>query len=219
MTNKTWTRGMFALGDGAACEGYSRGETWNGFACPVLTRAGCETLASEGAGVTFDGEVLTFPYEDEREIFTSRTIVVDGTPLRVWDCGAGAYCWAYVNEECLALMVPALLYSHEALVLHVVDGERTTSEGASDLKAWAKVRPDLERLAGLLVPADDHEAWVVAEVAERRSFDNRLDEVLVELLTSGVITRAQVAAAIDAVEAADDAERERRAPCTGRACE
>lgn len=100
MTNKTWTRGMFTLGEGPTCEGYSQGEYWNGFACPVLTRAGCEALAADPVrGVTFDGEVLTFPYEDERETFTSRTIVVDGTPLRVWDCGAGAYCWVEEDES------------------------------------------------------------------------------------------------------------------------
>lgn len=121
----------------------------------------------------------------------------------------------YVRGEYLSLEVPAHLYAHESLVLHPTDDGWTTIEGVDNAKARVKARADLERLAGLLVPADDHEAWVLVE-ADRRGFSSRHDELLVQLLATGVITRAQVAAAMDVVDARSEA---RHAPCTGRACE
>ena len=86
----------------ATFEGYTNGDTWNGFACPYFEKDVAESIlkASEDNGYQwrYDPEQDVFlvqskddPPEYEPEEYQGQTISIDSKEVRVY--GIGTYSW------------------------------------------------------------------------------------------------------------------------------
>lgn len=94
---------LFELEDSPQFEGYTDGQRWNGWACPVMTRNQClvamayfNSLETEPL-VWFEGDKLAFRsgYDDEPVYYLDPLIqLVDGQP--VWPFGDG-WIWDEVK--------------------------------------------------------------------------------------------------------------------------
>ncbi len=108
-----YTRGIFTI-DGleGPYEGYSTGERWNGWACPVFERSVAERIAESystqgdrdgfesNSRAWYDPEADSFWVSDENDIpedgplaFGSLTIIVAGRPVEVYPFGTRYWTW------------------------------------------------------------------------------------------------------------------------------
>lgn len=84
-------------------DGWTRGETWNGFACPLFDEATTRSVVrdlnasgdgraslDEGTGVV---SVLDDDYPGEPERFGPEVVEVEGRPVRLWAIGAMVWAW------------------------------------------------------------------------------------------------------------------------------
>lgn len=112
----------------------------------------------------------------------------------------------YGKEGVIEVLAPQYLYRHEGLVLH---SSSTSPTGYGSAQGPDKaLDADMVRLLSLLEPVDlrkDHQAWLV-DFCERKHFDRRQDEILLELLRQGDVSQAQVVNTIETIEARDNAE-------------
>lgn len=97
------------------------------------------------------------------------------------------------------IVAPDLLYLHDGLILHPLEGDRFVSPGPLP-------GPDIERLFGLLAPEDSHVGWLLettdAGIGQRGGYR----ELLELLLEEGTITREQVGAVATRAKARTEGE-------------
>lgn len=104
-------RGMFSIDDGGGdtalgpYAGYTRGQTWNGWACPYFTKEVADQLAAlwnreptNGMGCTYDAASDTYTFLDtqndmEPDTYTGEDHEVNGQTLRLYPIGNGSWVW------------------------------------------------------------------------------------------------------------------------------
>lgn len=90
--------------ENAKFEGFTDGDSWNGWACPYFTRETAEAVlkASEKNGFTwqYDNESRSFlvqhsndPQDYEPERFSAMSILVNGAEHVVYAIGAYSWVW------------------------------------------------------------------------------------------------------------------------------
>ncbi|MDX2141249.1 MAG: hypothetical protein SF123_24405 [Chloroflexota bacterium] len=107
----TWSKSAFTLDsiEGQIFEGFTRGETWNGWACPCFDRATAESVlrASEANGYAweFDAERDAFlvrsaddPADYEPDVFPAVTARIDDNAVRLYAIGARSWTWQEVTQ-------------------------------------------------------------------------------------------------------------------------
>jgi hypothetical protein len=123
-------RGLFGIDEfaGERFEGYTGGETWNGFACPRFTKEVAQRIADAIAdsvaspsgdtdSLTYDPGSDAFVYlynADEPDPFPGADVeTVDGT-LRLY--GIGAWGWTWIEEcaSCGTSQIDSEIRPHEA---------------------------------------------------------------------------------------------------------
>jgi hypothetical protein len=88
-------------------EGFTNGDSWNGWACPYFERAIAQTVleasVANGYVWSYDAERDSFvvrsaddPEDYEPEEFQGVTVEIDGEALKLYPVGAYAWIW----EEC-----------------------------------------------------------------------------------------------------------------------
>lgn len=71
-------------------------QTWNGWAMPFFTlEVAKHTVLDIGDGITFNVEKDCFVWNDGDELvdFTTFTINYNGEEIKLYDVGAGYFCW------------------------------------------------------------------------------------------------------------------------------
>ena len=110
-----WTRARFEIDGLGTYEGYHRGDSWNGWACPAFERAEAERIAADfhaqltpnglfEAGYDTDADSFYFldPDDDPNEgpiHFAAETIDVGGVRTRVYPVGARYWTWWEVDRD------------------------------------------------------------------------------------------------------------------------
>lgn len=100
----------FEIGDGKVrYPGYTRGERWNGFACPYFTKEVGQQIAKDGSTedyyLIFDEKKDRFVYHDcdcdqlEYEVFEGEDIIVDGENIHVYPIGAFSWIWSDYDHK------------------------------------------------------------------------------------------------------------------------
>lgn len=79
-------------------KGWTRGETWNGWACPVFSFESAQHIAKRLNGI-YDAakDHFVFPPRgdsEESDVFGSATIPIDGKQVKVYAIGAGCWIWS-----------------------------------------------------------------------------------------------------------------------------
>ncbi|MBV9924480.1 MAG: hypothetical protein JOZ96_05510 [Acidobacteria bacterium] len=84
--------------EGQEFEGFTRGETWNGFACPLFTREQAERLAeawrARGHEARYDAGADAFTFQMDsggEEYDTFPAVEADGQ--RLYPVGASCWIW------------------------------------------------------------------------------------------------------------------------------
>ena len=109
MSEQTFYASLFCIdsSEEEVFPGFTSGETWNGWACPLFTREVAEKVLADsekvGYKVVYDEERRAFVvrYEDDNitapEVFQAQEIEVGGNLVTVY--GVGAYSWAWSLVE------------------------------------------------------------------------------------------------------------------------
>jgi hypothetical protein len=87
--------------------GFSRGETWNGWECPLFEQSEAshilEALANyDGGAWSFISEEDAFGYIDNNgdfESFSSHLVSYDGSIIKAYGIGAFGWCWIDAERE------------------------------------------------------------------------------------------------------------------------
>ena len=148
MESKQFKKKYFTIEDNTPYyPGYTRGERWNGWACPRFTKeVGLQIAKDTGIEdyyLVFDEENDRFVYHDcndepnEHETFEGTDIVVDTDIIHVYPIGAWSWVWqsydyAYTNELLVELLTERLTA--------VCDGEYTRV--VNDLGISGDITPD-----------------------------------------------------------------------------
>lgn len=106
-TERTMREAKFNIDflEGQVFEGYTRGEDWNGFACPYFTFEQAHRLLeawrSSGRSARYNGEADQFDFEvdasGERERDQFPAVNVDG--VKMYPIGNGCRIWEEVVQE------------------------------------------------------------------------------------------------------------------------
>lgn len=99
-----WRKTEFQIECGPKYEGYTKGEHWNGWACPRLTKeAALKLCADTDNGMIWYNEerdmiVSQNDFEDptDNEEFEGKDIIVDGEVIHVYPVGA----WSWIWDDC-----------------------------------------------------------------------------------------------------------------------
>jgi hypothetical protein len=90
-------------------EGYTKGDTWNGFSCPYFETDVAKDVAEQYVRIhEDDGSGRTAEYDPEREVFRFyepvydewdevKPVEVDG--LKLYPIGAYSWSWSEVRDE------------------------------------------------------------------------------------------------------------------------
>ena len=103
-------KARFQIDDSASFEGYTRGDLWNGFACPRFTKEEglkiVQHFNTEDYPARFNEEKDQFEftmddYKDEGslDVTTPVNIEFEGNELKVYPIGAWGWIWDEVKEE------------------------------------------------------------------------------------------------------------------------
>lgn len=86
---------------GQQFEGFSNGESWNGWACPYFTfEEGQKILQAHNSGEAkgwFDdrGDQFVFEIQDEKEVCPA----VEENGVKLYPIGSGSWIWEEINDE------------------------------------------------------------------------------------------------------------------------
>jgi hypothetical protein len=109
-------------------DGYTAGQTWNGWARPYFTREVADQLAAlwnanpaNGMSGTYDPATDSYTFRDPRsamepETFQGETHTDGGTPLHLYPIGNGSWVWDEVR--------PTVTRTAQALALQTYDAGR-----------------------------------------------------------------------------------------------
>jgi hypothetical protein len=112
MTTINVIKSSFCVDDTNYYEGFTAGETWNGWACPMFTKETTQKILTEmfdrGDLVewSFDEKSDTFHYmfndgNEEHEAVNSFDVYFAGQKMHVY--GLGAYAWVWFDNKWNAL--------------------------------------------------------------------------------------------------------------------
>jgi hypothetical protein len=81
--------------------GFTTGQRWNGWACPLFPRESCAALIERLPGAHFElardafliPRVDAGPDDEDVEVYLPQMIVVDDQLVRVWAVGSGSWTW------------------------------------------------------------------------------------------------------------------------------
>ena len=100
-----YRRGRFALAESEeSFEGWTDGRRWNGWEMPYFERSEAERLIrwlGDGrARFNAEGDAfVTLSQDGEEEVWQAQSVVIsDGSKLRVYGVGAGAWVWDEVER-------------------------------------------------------------------------------------------------------------------------
>lgn len=87
--------------EGHEFEGYTRGEEWNGFACPYFTFEQARRVADAwhevGSNAVYDSDNDRFSFQmDNGEMDSFPLLEIDG--MKVYAIGNGCWIWEEVGE-------------------------------------------------------------------------------------------------------------------------
>lgn len=111
---------FFSFDDGPTILGWTVGERWNGWGCPLLERSCIERYSERipWEQVTFDGDKLVYYDEncdpdEQAEAIKPQIIHHEGVDFQVYDFGGFGLCWNQVDpddavgdQECIDAIVP-----------------------------------------------------------------------------------------------------------------
>lgn len=188
-------KGQFTIDDETAYEGYTTGETWNGWACPMFTREVAEQITAtvkaedwEGGTVTFDEYLQTFVWESEGITettgFSETFDFTDTEHGRLYPIGAGSWIWSEVKEAGETPPEPAdeepdATYNPVSLTVRITTNEH------SDITAAVLLAAEPVPPLPLPFPMHEEDVFFVAHIGMRLYFDT-YEESLLNLSAHGV---------------------------------
>ena len=105
-----WNRALFTLEGWPIIAGWTKGETWNGWACPAFEReaaqaivTACNATGGEVQSASYDEANDTFVFSSgpgDREVFEAVEIETAAGRLKVWEIGSCGWCWWENGERC-----------------------------------------------------------------------------------------------------------------------
>lgn len=110
-----WTRSRFSIDGLDTYEGFHRGESWNGWACPAFERGEAERIAADYRAqgdrlpgpfsATYDSDTDAFLFQEPDDdpadgpiSFGSGTIDADGVARTVYFIGTNYWTWELVEQ-------------------------------------------------------------------------------------------------------------------------
>jgi hypothetical protein len=91
-------KGQFTINDETAYEGYTHGETWSGWECPMFTREEGERIASEfdtsADLLSYNEGEDCFEWEDDDDL--NRYEAIETEVGTLYPIGAGEWIWSEV---------------------------------------------------------------------------------------------------------------------------